>query len=242
MSRIENELGGMARQRSGWLVPLAVFFVTACLSALVLAYYFAPNSSGLVEELPAPTDATRPVALSVGKVAYRIPANYIVLASARRGGDLREVGLLAMLPNFEGYTIATAPELTDNAPDSVAIHFSLASQKLSLPEQERVDRIYMHQVEDASGQPGPFGLRQYVFRADSGYRNTDLFVGAAETGPIVLLCDKVRPEVTSPNCFRDLPLANGLSLSYRLKRGQLEQWRKIDGGLRALVERFAVKP
>lgn len=241
MSRVEDELGGAARQRSGWLVPLVVFFVTASLSALVLAYYFAPNPGGLAEELPAPTDATRPVALSVGRIEFRIPANYIVLASARRGGAMRDIALTAMLPNFEGYTLATAPEFTDNAPDTGAISFALASGKLSLPEQERVDRIYMHQVEDARGQPGPFGLRQYVFRADSGYRGADLFVGAAETGSIVLLCDKPGPDVTSPNCLRDLPLANGLSLSYRFKRGQLAEWRKIDGGIRALVARFQVK-
>ena len=38
MGRANRELGAPAKRRSGWLIPLAVFFVTACLSALVLAY------------------------------------------------------------------------------------------------------------------------------------------------------------------------------------------------------------
>ena len=86
MSHAGEEFGEPTKRRSGWLIPLAVFFVTACLSALVLAYYFAPAPPGLAQEQPAPTDANRPVALSLGSTGLRIPANYILLASARRGG------------------------------------------------------------------------------------------------------------------------------------------------------------
>jgi hypothetical protein len=241
MSRAGDEFSGPIKQRSGWLVPLAVFFVTACLSALVLAYYFAPTPSQLTQELPAPTDATRPVTLTVGTVHFRTPANYIVRASARLGGDLPAVDMIAMLPNFEGYTLGTARDFTGNEPDSGVVYFSLANTHTALPEQERIDRIYMHQVEDASGAPGPYALRQYAFRADSGYRTEDLFVGAGDAGPVVLICNKLTRDTISPNCLRDLPLANGLTLSYRFKRGHLADWKKIDTGLRALIDRFTMK-
>ena len=242
MSRAGDEFSGPIRQRSGWLVPLAVFFVTACLSALVLAYYFAPTPSQLTQELPAPTDATRPVTLSVGPVRFRIPANYIVRASARLGGEMAQLDMIAMLPNFEGYTLGTAREFTGNEPDSGVVYFSLAGNRAALPEQERIDRIYMHQVTDASGAPGPYALRQYAFRSDSGYRSEDLLVGVGDGGrPVVLICNKLAPDTVSPNCLRDLPLGNGLALSYRFKRGNLADWRKVDAGLRALIDRFTVK-
>lgn len=241
MSRAGDEFSGPVRQRSGWLVPLAVFFVTACLSALVLAYYFAPTPSQLTQELPAPTDATRPVTLTVGPLRFRIPANYIVRASARLGGALTQLDMIAMLPNFEGYTLGTAREFTGNEADSGVVYFSLAGNKPALPEQERIDRIYMHQVADASGAPGPYALRQYAFRADSGYRTEDLFVGAGDAGPVVLICNKLTPDTAAPNCLRDFPLGNGLTLSYRFKRGHLADWRKVDTGLRALIDRFTVK-
>ncbi len=97
----------------------------------------------------------------------------------------------------------------------------------------------MGQVADPKGMPGPYGLRQYAFRADSGYHDQDLFVGSSDAGPAVLLCTKLAPDVASPGCLRDMPLAGGLSLSYRFKRGHLREWRSIDAGVRARIAAFA---
>jgi len=241
MSRAGDEFGGPAKRRSGWLIPLAVFFVTACLSALVLAYYFSPPAPGLAEEQPAPTDATRAIALVVGPARFQIPANYLLAASARRGGAVKDLALIAMLPDLEGYTLGAAQEFTANAPESRVVHLMLKSGQAVLPEQERIDRIYMMQVANPKGEQGPYGLRQYAFRADSGYHAQDLFVGATDAGPMVLLCTKLTPDVLSPSCLRDLPLGNDLSLSYRFKRAQLAQWRAIDTGMRALIASFMDK-
>src|SRR4051812_40859352 len=182
MSRTSDRVSTLAKRRSGWLIPLAVFFVTACLSALVLAYYFAPARPGRAAEEAAPTDATRTIAVSVGSLALRVPANYILTAGARRGGAMTEIALIAMLPDLQGYTLAAAPDLPSNPPDSRVVHIVLKSGKPILPERERLERIYLPQVEDAKGKPGPFGLRQYAFRADSGYHDQDLFVGTTDAG------------------------------------------------------------
>lgn len=241
MTRTGDRLSNLAKRRSGWLIPLAVFFVTACLSALVLAYYFAPARPGGADEEPAPTDATRSIALSVGSLSLRIPANYILMAGARRGGPMAEIALIAMLPDLQGYTLGAAPDLTSNAPDSRVVHIALKSGTPVLPEKERLDRIYWPQVEDMKGKPGPFGLRQYVFRADSGYHDQDLFVGATDAGPMALLCTKIAPEAVSPSCMRDMPFGDDLSLSYRFKRAHLNDWRKIDTGLRMRLAEFSAK-
>jgi hypothetical protein len=246
VSRTGEEFSGQAKQRSGWLIPLAVFFVTASLSALVLAYYFAPPT-GLTEELPVPTDATNTVALSVGATQLHIPANYIVLSSARRGGSQKELAMATIAPGFEGYTLATAQEFTANAVDSRVVNFTLKSEGLALPEQERLARVYLPQ--DASGTsqtapapprgtPGPYGLRQYALRPDSGYRDMDLFVGAGDSDPLILLCDRPNADTPSPNCLRDTRLNEKLGLSYRFKRAHLADWKSIDSGLRALIVRF----
>src|ERR1700682_4251402 len=118
MSRTGDEFGGLAQQGSSWLIPLVVFFVTACLSAIVFAYYFAPGPPGLGEEMPSPTDATRPVTLTLGPQHFRIPANYILLSSARRGGTLNELSMAAVLPGLQGYSLAAAQDFAANAPDS----------------------------------------------------------------------------------------------------------------------------
>ncbi len=249
MSRAGEEFSGQAKQRSGWLIPLAVFFVTASLSALVLAYYFAPPT-GLTEELPVPTDATNMVAVSVGSTDFHIPANYMVLSSARRGGAQKELTMTASIPGFEGYTLAAAQQFTGNAVDSPVVNFAVKSEGLPVPEQERLTRVYL-QPQDASadpsqpgapplprGTPGPYGLRQYALRPDSGYRDMDLFVGATDSGPLILLCDKPGAETPSPNCLRDTRLNDRLGLSYRFKRTHLADWKTIDSGLRSLIGRF----
>jgi hypothetical protein len=84
-------------------------------------------------------------------------------------------------------------------------------------------------------------LRQYAFRADSGYHDQDLFVGTGSQGPIVLLCTKLASDIPSPNCLRDLPLRTGLALSYRFKRAQLSQWRTMDTRIQALLDGFVEK-
>jgi hypothetical protein len=238
MSRAGDEFGGLAQQRSSWLIPLVVFFVTACLSAIVFAYYFAPGPPGLGEEMPSPTDATGPVTLTLGPQHFRIPANYILLSSARRGGALNELSMAAVLPGLQGYSPGAAQDFAANAPDSHIVTITVKSSPIPAPEQERLDRIYLMQVVDSGGQIGPFDLKQYSFRPDSGYHAEDLFVGSTEAGPIVLLCDRPSAETPSPNCLRDMPLGQNLALSYRFKRVQLAQWRTIDAGLRGLLSGF----
>jgi hypothetical protein len=241
MGRVGDDFGGRAKRRSGWLIPLVVFFVTACLSALMLAYYFAPAPRALSQEQPAPTDATRAIELMLGDTPLRIPANYIPMASARSGGAVPELALIAFLPDLQGYTLGAAQALAGNAPDSPVVSMMLKSGQTLLPEQERLERIYSKQVEDAAGKAGPYGLRQYTFRMDSGYHDQDMFVGMTDGGTIVLLCTKLAPGVTAPNCMRDMPLGDGVSLSYRFRRAYLADWRKIDTGVRARIASFMEK-
>ena len=154
---------------------------------------------------------------------------------------MNELALLAMLPDFQGYTLGAAQDLSSNAPDSRVIDLMLKGDQALLSEQERLERVYMTQVEDPKGQLGPYGLRQYLFRADSGYHDQDLLVGTAPQGLMVLLCTKLAPDIPSPSCLRDMPLGSGLALSYRFKRAHLSQWRIIDTRIRALMDAFVEK-
>jgi hypothetical protein len=241
VSQAGDQTGTVAAERWSWIIPLVVFFMTASVSGLVLYYYFGPPGRGGAQELPSPTESANPVTLTLGGEVLRVPANYILMASARRGGAVQQLAMIAVLPQLGGYAADAAEELNSNAPDSRAVNLTLKSDARVLPEQERLDRVYMTLVEDMQGKPGPYGLTQYAFRADSGYHEQDLFVAKSNAGPIVLLCTKPSADVPSPNCLRDAPVGKGLALSYRFKRAHLAQWRAIDTGLYALVDRFANK-
>src|SRR5580658_10985904 len=92
------------RQRSGWLIPIGVFAVTALLSAMMLLFYLAPTPASLIEEHPAPTSRADPVSLSVSGIRMTIPANYILYKSARQGAARTEIKLITTYPEFRGYS------------------------------------------------------------------------------------------------------------------------------------------
>jgi len=241
MGRAGNEFGGPARERSGWLIPLAVFLVTAVLTGLVLLYYLSPTPSELIEEQAAPTDSTTPVALNVGSRHFHIPANYIPYASARKGGALTELKLQALLPDLQGYSTGDAQEFNSDAADSRVVKLRIRAEPTTLPESDRLNRVYLPQVANRDGAAGSDGLTHYTFRPDTGYRNKDLFLGQTDKGPMALLCEQPAEDVVAPICRRDMLLAPGVALNYFFKRTHLANWREIDTGVRALIASFMDK-
>ncbi|HTQ14969.1 MAG TPA: hypothetical protein VMH86_13925 [Rhizomicrobium sp.] len=229
------------RQRSGWLIPAAVFIVTAALSALILLYYLAPPATSFIEEHPSPTSRTDPVSLSVNKLAFVIPANYIRYASARQGGAMKEVALQARLPDLSGYSEWHSGDFDDQSADSPIVYLLIREDQQNIDESERFRRIYLSYVVDARGKPGPFGLTQYAFRDDSGYRGEDLFVGQTADGLVDLRCVRLSAQVANPTCLRDQRLGHHVALNYRFMRSHLAQWQDIATGVDKLIKSFMPK-
>lgn len=223
---------------SGWLLPLAVFLLTAILSGLLLLYYLGPRPRSLIEEHASPTASTTRVSLTIGGEDFSIPANYIRYKGARKGGTLGEAPLFAILPDFRGYSDDSADKFLGNTADSPVIEMLLHDEPLKLGEVDRLTRIYLGYVTDPRGKPGPFGLTAYAFRDDTGYRNEDLFVGHLAGRVVVLRCDRLSARDTSPSCARDTRLARHAGLTYRFKRAQLSRWREIATGVDSLMHSF----
>lgn len=228
------------RERSGWLVPLAVLVVTAILSALFLIFYLAPAPSSLIEEHPSPTSLTNRVRLTVGRLALSVPANYLAYANARQGGDLAIVELYAKYPKFEGFSEGQSQAFAGSGANSPIIHILVHKDRFILDEAERLKRVYLGYVVQDGRNQGPYGLEQYAFGDDSGYRDEDLFVGQTKSGPVVMRCTRISRQVTNPNCLRDERIANGVALSYRFKRTYLPEWREIAQGVNGLIRSFEV--
>ena len=74
----------------------------------------------------------------------------------------------------------------------------------------------------------------------SGYSDTELYLGEDTKGEIIaIFCFKQRDDILAPECWRELELSKGVSLTYRFKRPYLAEWRKIDSEVRALVAGLA---
>ena len=230
------------QKRSGWLIPLGVFLVTFALSALFLLIYLAPSAPSLFNEQVSPTSRSDIVALRVNGHRFYIPANYLEYESARQGGDRREIALFAMLPDLTGWSNWDAQSFSDYGAHSPIVEIRIRHDDLNLSEADRLERVYMGYIEDGRGSEGPFGLKQYAFLQNSGYHNEDLLVGQTPNGILVMRCTRLGPDVTSPNCMRDMPVARGVSLFYRFKRTRLNRWREIADSMSSLIASFEKRP
>lgn len=238
MSNQNDDYEGTVKQRSGWLIPIAVFVVTAALSALFLLYYLGPRPASFIDEHPAPTSRTNPVSVSVNGAAFTVPANYMIYGSARSGGARKDLSLWALFPSFHGYTDWESATFAGNGADSPVIYMLIREDRFNINEKARLERIYLNYVVDPAGKPAPFGLTQYTFRDDSGYSEEDLFVGQTNNGPVVLRCVRLSQTVPSPSCLRDERIGKNVALSYRFKRAHLADWRAITAGIDTLVDSF----
>ncbi len=232
----------IVRKRSGWWIPLGVFMVTFILSAMFLLLYLAPSAPSLFEEQISPTSRSDIIALKVNGHLFRIPANYLLYASARQGGDRHEIAMFALLPELTGWSNWDASKFASNAPDSRVIYITIHRERLRLTEADKLRRVYLDYVVDRKGTEGPFGLHQYTFRADSGYHDEDLYVGEGKHGPVVLRCVRLTRDVPSPSCLREILLDKGVSLTYRFKRSHHSDWREIAANVNRLIKSFQKPP
>ena len=242
MSVSSEDADDTIRKRSGWLIPLAVLVVLSILSGLFLLFYLFPSPPPLFAEQQSPTSSTKVVALKVNGLKLWIPANYLEYDSARLGGTRRSVELFAMMPDLSGWSNWDASSFSDNTPSSNVVYMPIREDKVNLSEADRFQRIYLAYLVDPRGAPAGYELTQYQFRGDSGYRAEDLFVGHTQSGLVVMHCAKLGPDVPSPNCWRDLRLVKGVSVSYRFKRKRLNHWREIADGVEKLMSSFKTPP
>lgn len=226
------------RKRSGWWIPLGVFVVTFILSAMFLLLYLAPTAPSLFEEQATPTSRSDIIQLRVNGRGFAVPANYLLYASARQGGERREIAMFALLPDMTGWSNWDAENFNGNTPDSRVVFLTIHKERISLSEADKLKRVYFDYVADKQGVAGPFGLRQFAFRADTGYRAEDLYVGETEHGPVVLRCVRPSHDVPSPGCLRETQIGHGASLSYRFKRAHLAEWREIATNVEKLIASF----
>jgi len=238
MARYADNTDDGIRQRSGWLIPLGVFLITFALAALFLLFYLAPAPPSFFHEQVSYTSRTDVIELKVHGRKFHIPANYLKYRSDRQGGERKEIKLTAILPDLQGYSGWDDSSFKSNAVDSSVVDMLIHEDAVRLNEHDWLERIYMPYVANPKGVQGPFGLVQYVFREDSGYRNEDLFVGQGDKGPVVIQCVRFSQQVPSPGCHREFPIAHGVALSYRFKRAHLAHWKEMSDGIEKLVQSF----
>ncbi|HNR77849.1 MAG TPA: hypothetical protein PKM48_12015 [Parvularculaceae bacterium] len=249
MANPKHGIGGEeVRQESSWRYPLGIFLATLILCAIFLYYYVGPSVDELGGNVPSPAISEEQVALTVADLNFAIPANYTVFPRDRRGGARDEVWLYALWPTLSGYAPSRRDDFVENAPDTRRVDILIAARTSPFTERERIDILYMPQTIDRRGARTPYQLIKYEFKEQranvptNGYSGTELYLGEDENKNIVaLFCIKDQDGLPSPECWRELELSPGVSLTYRFKRPYLAEWRKIDDEVRSFVNGLKAK-
>ncbi|MDE2463184.1 MAG: hypothetical protein KGO02_05680 [Alphaproteobacteria bacterium] len=228
----------LAEPHSGWQVLIGFWLIAAVLFAVFLLYYIIPSPMAWIEAQPDPTPQTTSIHLSVGGKNFVIPANYIIYPDDRRSGAHNHLALFALMPGFHGYSRTETRQFADDGAQSRVVHMRIRADSLALAEDAQLHRVFMTYVINRHGLPSPFGLTEYSFRLDNGYRGQDLFVGVHDGQTVVLRCWRFADSNHAPDCMRDMRLGRNVALSYRFKRTYLSQWRQIASGVRRLVDGF----
>jgi hypothetical protein len=242
------------KTESSWAGLARIIFITLILAGGFLYYYFGPRVQDLQGNSPKASVSHKPITLVVGGNTLSIPENYTVFGKARRGGDQGEVELYASLPNFEGYSLPHQYEFEGNDSNSPVIHFSLYDPitigkriqpnppRDHMSERQKFEQVFLPYVTNRKGRPWRYGLVHYNLAKNWGQTDEDLFVHEGADGSFVMFrCIRKTANMPSPWCRRDIYLSDTLGLSYRFKRERLDDWRRIDGGIKKLVDRFVVK-
>lgn len=239
MARQSQSGGELVHERPAWILPALVIFAVLTLSGVFLYYYFGPTPGEILGHDPRSSAATRRIEAVVGGTRFTIPENYTRYPSQRSGGAEPEVAMHTLLPDFQPFTTGHESEFADNSANSSVVYFTLRAVKESLPAEQRLKDIYSRYFVSPKPEADPTGLQKFAFRPDSGYRDQDLLVGTDSDGRLLLLtCQRETALNDSPNCSRTLLLTQNLALTYRYKRNNVVQWRRIDDLLIRLVTSF----
>jgi hypothetical protein len=202
----------------------------ALLLALAVLALFARNLSdraGPAE--PAAPAAREPVRARVAGVALTIPRDFVRSDAQARGGDLARVDLLFRWPSLEG--VGSGERL---GPDAIAelVFVTLAPKDQALDPPQRLAAVYSRFLDAEVRREGT-ELASRRFRVGSGYDGEDLVYDPVRSGDFFARCAPPAGDAPS-TCLREIRVG-ALDVVYRFPRGLLEDRRRLDRSVAALL-------
>jgi hypothetical protein len=205
---------------------LAAIAALVALGAIALAYAIdaAGRNAGA-----APHRGVEEVALTrtIGGRDLDIPLSWFRYAEQRVEGFAKQIDLQLMLP------------LGPNAAP-VAIEVTLMPRSRVRPSASLLDGVYLHQFEPTESGDGPIGLIGKPLRNAEGFEGETVWYDPISADPFVAKCVAPVAEGTQPRCLRSVHLGPGLAAVYAFGADVLENWKRFDPEMRALLAKIGV--
>lgn len=213
-----------------------VFLAFLALAALSAVISVAGKWWGRSIAMAGHTDDATIREIVIGNNVLVVPANMIRFETARRDGVTARLDLYARWPQMDGYSNAARDDF-NHAGDTRSILFlSFDEPIMSRDMTGRFEPIYRALI-DGKGRAGPGGLTVYRFSEKSGYVDEVLVVGDEDgPAPFVARClsGPAARESLAP-CERDIQVADGLNLTYRMPAELAGSWREVDAAVKKLA-------
>lgn len=212
---------------------MRAFLVASALALLSGAISLGGQWAGGKIALAGHSNDTSLHEIVIGNDVLNVPANMIRLEASRRDGVAARLDLYLRWPQMDGYSDAASDAFNHVNGDKNILFLAFEPRVMSRDMSGRYQPIYRELI-DPAGRPGPGGLNVHRFSENSGYVDEVLVVEDGTEGePFVMRClsGAAARESLAP-CERDIHVASGLSLTYRMPAQLAGEWREIEARLR----------
>lgn len=234
--------GPAFRPRSWWKVVAWFIGAAAVMALLIFLGPWSGSEIGRRLNFGAffSTDS-EPIRVEVGGKRFDIPRNYIWAVSAEVDGKHTGANMHALLPDFEPMTKENRSEFRRPGRNRKIVllisEHSTDKHPSPMSSKDVFHRIAGQNVTSVSA--GPYGLR-VVEPQRPRMLNREIYVGETLDREFFFLeCDRNEAEI-SPGCKSVLAYSDHVYVTYTFGRPYLENWQRINDGVKNLVRSMEV--
>ena len=206
---------------------LAAIGALVALVAIAFAYAIdgAGRNAGVAPHRAVEDEVT--LTRTIGGRDLEIPLSWFRYAEQRVEGFARQIDLQLLLP------------LGKNAAP-VPVEVTLLPRSRVRASASLLDGVYLHQFQPVEMNDGPAGLIGKPLEQRDGFAGETIWYDALSADPFVAKCAAPVAEGTAARCLRTVYLGPGLAAVYAFGADVLENWKRFDPEIRALLTRIGV--
>lgn len=216
-------------------LPMPAILAGLVVVGLLLVARLASGAVERLEHAPGASHKATPATVSIGAARLAIP-RHMIRRDAEAAAGRERIELHLHWPSLEGYTAARAPQFRAGASSRAIVYVSLRPQGDGLSPRERLHGLYPRLLADDTRRLSD-GLVVRRFRDGHGYDGEALYIAADALKPLIARCPDDEDPVPA-SCLSGFRTDAGLDVGYRFPLALMEDWRRLDADLRALVDDF----